>query len=52
MTPHPPKPSAETQKEPLKHQFVKCPGCRYEHLCLVHRICFHCGHEIKDKERR
>lgn len=27
------------------HNFIKCKGCCYEHYCLVHGICFHCGHE-------
>ena len=41
---------AETQIIKV-HKFIKCPGCRYEHLCTLHKICFHCGYEIKNEPK-
>lgn len=34
----------------VTHKFVKCKGCRYEHYCLIHKICFFCGYEESGKK--
>lgn len=31
----------------MTHNFIKCKGCKYNHYCTIHKICFHCGHEEK-----
>lgn len=33
------------------HEFIKCPECLYNHLCNIHKICSHCGHEIKTNRK-